>query len=241
MFTLKKKRNFFVLHIIIRRISTVITYFILKDTILKPNFISLINFFVTFLIALSFINHKFLLGSALIFLWVLFDNIDGELARLKNMKSTLGAALENHNSNLMYAICIPSISFGLYKINKINIDILTLSFVSCITFSIFRHFIAEFPLKRFKKKNFIFYLVASQFKNMDEVRRKFKFGSIVYYIWRNIFSQVGLSELIILYGSILFYLGDHNFLVNVVKFYSVGYLIFDIIIFLGLIFYINKN
>ena len=240
----KSKRdyaNYFILHSILRRISTLITFYVLKNSIIKPNFVSYLQFFITFTISLSFINQGFVIGSGLLFFWVLLDNIDGELARLKNLQTDLGIALERYNSDFMYSLCVPSLCFGLFKADKIDFDILYLSFFSCVIFSILRHFIGRFPEERFKPKSFLVKLLACQFKNMDKLRKKNKLGSFIFYIYRNIFNQVGLIEMIIFYGCVMYSLNKYDFLINIAIFYTYSYLIFDIIILSGLLIFIIKK
>lgn len=240
----KSKRdyaNYFILHSILRRVSILITFYVLKNSIIKPNLISYFQFFITFTISISFINQEFILGSALLFLWVLLDNIDGELARLKNLQTNLGIALERYNSDFMYSLCVPSLCFGLFRANKIDFDILYLSFFSCVIFSILRHFIARFPEEKIKPKSFLIKLLASQFKNMVKLRKKNKLGSFIFYIYRNVFNQVGLIEIIIFYGSVMYSLNKNDILINIATFYTFSYFIFDVIILFGVFFFIVKK
>jgi phosphatidylglycerophosphate synthase len=240
----KSKRdyaNYFILHSILRRVSTLITFYLLKNTNIKPNAISFFQFLITFFISFCFANLNFILGASLLIFWVLLDNIDGELARLKNMESQLGASLERYNSDFMYALCIPSLSFGLYQAFQIEIEILFLSFISCAVYSVLRHFIATFPNKNFNTNNFLTMLIATQFKNMVNLRKKNRLGSFIFYTHRNIFSQVGLLEIIILFGSLMYYMNSQFILINIVCFYTFAYLFFDLIILVGLYYFINKN
>ena len=83
---------------------------------------------MTIIIGIFFILSKFVIGSILLILWVLLDNLDGELARLKKLESSLGKALEKYNSDLMYMVCLPSINLGLYNSGEHSIFISAISF-----------------------------------------------------------------------------------------------------------------
>ena len=83
---------------------------------------------MTIIIGIFFILSKFVIGSILLILWVLLDNLDGELARLKKLESSLGKALEKYNSDLMYMVCLPSINLGLYNSGEHSIFYFAISF-----------------------------------------------------------------------------------------------------------------
>ena len=76
---------------------------------------------------------------------------------------------------------------------------------------------------------------------MDKLRKKNKLGSFIFYIYRNIFNQVGLIEMIIFYGCVMYSLNKYDFLINIAIFYTYSYLIFDIIILSGLLIFIIKK
>tara|TARA_B100000989_G_scaffold55108_1_gene37064 strand:- start:1728 stop:2510 length:783 start_codon:yes stop_codon:yes gene_type:complete len=236
IFPLRKRNNdnFFILGFILRRISIPITYYILRHTSIKPNSISILNFLLTILIGVFFIFSQFLIGSILLIFWGLLDNLDGELARLKNLNSSLGSALEKYNSDLMYMICLPSINLGLYNVGENQIFYFILSFFACGIYSILRSFISIFPTKKILLNNYFIIFIACQFKNMDLLRKKNVFYSFIFYLWRNLFAQIGLFEIFILIFSILFTLGYYDYLNYFSIIYSFVYFIFDIILILGI-------
>ena len=233
----KSKRdyaNFFILHSILRRFSTVITYYILRHTNIKPNSISIFQFLLTIIIGIFFILSKFVIGSILLILWVLLDNLDGELARLKKLESSLGKALEKYNSDLMYMVCLPSINLGLYNSSEHSIFYFAISFFACGVYSILRNFISIFPSKKIPLNNNFIIFIASQFKNMDSLRKKNTFYSFVFYLWRNLFAQVGILEILILTFSILFTLGYYDYLNYFAIIYAYIYVVLDIILIFGI-------
>ena len=240
----KSKRvyaNFFILHSILRRVSTLITYYILRHTNITPNSISLFQFVLTIVIGIMFSFSNFLNGSILLIFWVLLDNLDGELARVKKLESNIGLALEKYNSDLMYIICIPSINLGLYHLGDYSIIYFITSFFACSIYSILRSFISTFPKEKIPLKNKIIIFIACQFKNMDYLRKKNKLFSFIFYSWRNLFAQVGLLEILILTLSVLFVLGYPNHLKFFAIIYSHIYILLDVILILGIYIYIRTK
>ena len=87
-----------------RRISVILTYYVLNKIQVKPNTVSVFSIFISFLCFYFFVNSNYFMGSVIACFWVLLDNIDGELARLQNSISSLGSTLERINSDIFYHI-----------------------------------------------------------------------------------------------------------------------------------------
>ena len=77
--------------------------------------------------------------------------------------------------------------------------------------------------------------VKCQFKNSTNEREKNFFGNIFFYSWRNLFTQCGLNELILLIFSSPF-LNFHKYFYLIFIFFVAGYLILSSAILLGIIF-----
>ena len=144
----------YILATILRRFSVrILTTFL---TEIKPNTITIFSFFFSMGSAFFFVNTDFFYGSCLACVWVLIDNIDGELARLQNTGSELGMLLERISSDFFYIILFPSLATGLFIKGLISLEVTLLIFLNLGMFNILRPFLTNFPFKNSKKfKNLI--------------------------------------------------------------------------------------
>ena len=70
---------------------------------------------------------------------------------------------------------------------------------------------------------------------MDSLRKKkILFILFVFYLWRNLFAQVGILEILILTFSILFTLGYYDYLNYFAIIYAYIYVVLDIILIFGI-------
>ena len=220
-----------------RRISVILTYYVLNKIQVKPNTISVFSIFISFLCFYFFVNSNYLMGSVIACFWVLLDNIDGELARLQNSISSLGSILERINSDIFYILLFPSLSIGLYGDNLIEFKLMILAIFVLTLFNILRPFLANFPYeKKINNISFFWLIIACQFKNSLNFRKKSKVGSFIFYFWRNIFTQCGVNEILLFIFSLIsiYY---HNYLPEVLLFFIIGYLFINLSILLALVFY----
>ena len=91
---------------------------ILKSTKITPIQVSAFNLFILFLslITLSIGTRVFLnLSIILFFLIAILDTVDGDLARLKNLKSRYGGWLDNLSAIFIEFVWILGIAIGLYN------------------------------------------------------------------------------------------------------------------------------
>ena len=227
----------YILDTLLRRVSIPISYYILDKLKISANVITLFSFFIAFLVLFLFINSNYLYGSLLSCFWCLMDNIDGELARLQKSSSNFGAFLEKLNSNFFYMILFPSLSIGLFRDGLINFDFVILTFFSLGFFIILRQFFdANFPYKKAVNKNSFLLVIGCQFKNSHVYRRRSKLGSFIYYFWRNIFTQGGVNEILLVILSLNSYL-FLNFLPIALIIFSLGYFLINASILLSLLLY----
>lgn len=229
----------YILATILRRISVIITYYILFPLRIGPNVITIFSIFLIFLSSFFFINSKFFAGSFILILWVLFDGIDGELSRILKNITKVGGVLEKINSDLLYVFFLPSLSIGLYKSEIISFNYLYFCFFSIVTFNLLRVYVSTFPgnSERGLKKKLIIFL-ACQFKNSVALRKRNPLFSFIFYLWRNIFTQCGITELVLVFISSPYFFNPTLF-EYFILFFIVGYSILNILILLGIIFY-NK-
>jgi len=219
----------YILATLSRRVSVILTYYILNRIKISANSVSFFSFFVSFFCLFFLINSNYLFGSLLACFWSLLDNIDGELARLQKSSSNFGAFLEKLNTNIFYMILFPSLSIGLYRDGLIDFKLMILTFFSLSLFIILRPF---FDANN-KNSNFIL-IIACQFKNSFNYRKKSKMGSFIFYLWRNIFTQSGVNEILLVLLSFT-PVFSVNFLPKILFFFSFGYFFINVGILISLI------
>jgi phosphatidylglycerophosphate synthase len=226
----------YILATLSRRVSVVVTYYLLNKIKISPNSVSFFGFFVSFFCMFFFINSNYLCGSLLACFWGILDNIDGELARLQKSSSSFGVFLEKLNTNIFYVALFPSLSIGLYRDGLVSFELMILTFFSISFFIILRSFFdANFPYKKSINKNSnLKIIIACQFKNSFNYRKKSKMGSFIFYLWRNIFTQCGIHEILLVLFSLNSALSV-IFLPKILFFFSFGYLFINIGILLSLI------
>jgi CDP-L-myo-inositol myo-inositolphosphotransferase len=99
-----------------RKISISITKALIKTNI-TPNHITLISFSITALAALFFALGDYIylvIGGGLIQLSIIFDCVDGEIARLKSLQSKTGEFLDAISDQLKQTILFCGIGIGIY-------------------------------------------------------------------------------------------------------------------------------
>jgi phosphatidylglycerophosphate synthase len=116
---------------VIRKLSLHISWFIIRKKInITPNQVTIFSTFVGCAGAFLFFKGEYkyaVIGAVILFLWNIFDAIDGEIARFKKMKSVNGLFLELTLDILVLAICFLGIIFLVYKkTNSIYIFIIGL-------------------------------------------------------------------------------------------------------------------
>jgi len=102
--------------LIVRKISIQITN-ILARTSVTPNQITFISFLMGILSAycISLAEHNFLiLGGIIFFISYIIDNVDGEIARLKNLGSKKGAFLDSSLDRIKEGAVFFAISYALF-------------------------------------------------------------------------------------------------------------------------------
>ena len=97
------------------RISIPLVWLVANFTNLTPNQITVFHFILRLLAAYLFFKGTpefFLIGGLIYFLCRVFDNVDGQLARLKEKKSTRGAYIDPLSDVIGDSLCIFSIFYG---------------------------------------------------------------------------------------------------------------------------------
>jgi len=139
---------------LIRHFSTRLSWTILKVyPRVTPNQMTILAFCVGLIGSSSLFYTKnsfeILIASLILFLWHIFDHVDGEIARFKNMKTPTGFFLEITFDYLIVAIVPIGISFYLYR-QFIKIYLLLLGFVDCMSILFYEFVIANYSWTFFK-------------------------------------------------------------------------------------------
>lgn len=214
-----------------RRVSVFVSYF-LSRTNFHPNMITLFSILSGGFGAGAFAIGRYAMGALGIFLWMLFDCADGEVARLTGKMSSIGKILEPLNSDIQYMILLPSLSIGLYRAGVIAVHWVYLAFFAAGLYNIARKFYSSYPEKllgspRDRKK----ILIAVQFKNMGELRMQHPGLGLTFFAWRNVITQAGvLYPLLICISMISLFsvLLAERWLGMVLMIYTILYLAFSL-------------
>jgi phosphatidylglycerophosphate synthase len=102
---------------IIRKISGFITGFLIRTPV-TPNQVTIISLILGIIagIFFSFGGHTHTITAGLIFfLCVVFDQCDGEVARIKHMESEFGRAFDIIVDSIVNAVIVAGITLTLYK------------------------------------------------------------------------------------------------------------------------------
>lgn len=85
---------------------------IISKTSITPNMVTILNSFLAIFIFYLAYNQKYIGVAILIQVYLFLDILDGNLARYKNMKSDLGAKLDNINDRVFYTLIFVFIGIG---------------------------------------------------------------------------------------------------------------------------------
>ena len=99
---------------VLRKISRRITS-ILVETSIKPNFITFLSIVIGLLAALCSAQGRYLLGGLLLLASLVFDCIDGEIARYKSQFSALGAWLDALSDRVKEFAYIAGLIYSLHE------------------------------------------------------------------------------------------------------------------------------
>ncbi len=102
---------------IIRKISGFITGFLVRTPV-TPNQVTVISLILGLIAAVifSFGGHTHTITAGLIFfLCIVFDQCDGEVARIKNMETEFGRSFDIIVDSIVSAAIVAGITFALYK------------------------------------------------------------------------------------------------------------------------------
>lgn len=225
---------------LLRTSTWVLTYLLFKFG-LYPNLVSLMSIFAGLFAGVFAMKGELFIFSLLCLLWAVLDCCDGELARLiasrKGITDTSGSVIELINSNIQYALWIPSIAIGQFIEGTISLEVLIFSVCSSITYSASR-VVMNFDIPKqsdFGSKLKVFFI--SQTKNGDHFRDG-KIGyKIIYIFWRNALTQFGIFPLVWLFSSLNPTVLPPNL---VLMFFTFSYAAFSICVLSAIVIYTDS-
>jgi len=191
------EQSYSFIHFFLMRCTPYLTYLLVKHSNIKPNTISIISILFLILSFLSLIYRNYSLAFFLLLLNFVTDNIDGELARIKNQTSKLGEKLEISNSNIFYLFFFNIITYNFFVDEIISKNLFLALILISILHNLVRKRISYITLKhdfRFNKVNSIY---LGLFKYSSKIRQKNLFSKIIYIFFFNIVFSGGISEIII--------------------------------------------
>jgi len=144
---LKKEERLFAKYLV-RPLSTRLSWLFLKIyPKITPNQVTVLGFCIGLIgvVLLFFARNsvEILVAALILSLWHVFDHVDGEIARFKDMKTPTGFFLEITFDYFIIAIIPLGISFYLYK-HFIQTNVLLLGFVDCISLLFYEFVIANY-------------------------------------------------------------------------------------------------
>lgn len=121
------------MYIIYRRIAKIVSPYVAK--VMTPNQVTLFRllFFIPlsalfFALSYSYIN----ILIAVFFLWMfgLFDYVDGEVARIRSMATSLGAQLDTNVDKIATGILLFGVTYGVYNNHYQNVIVWIIGFLA---------------------------------------------------------------------------------------------------------------
>lgn len=204
--------NKFVLINLVMKFFTFLPAYYLNKLKISPDSITILSYFQIFISAILFYFGNESLGCLFMFLFLFFDSLDGDLARLKKFKSKHGQTMDVLGADLFYIIIPVAITFNLFKFQEVNYFFYDKNIILIIGFliSFFLIFHRILGLRN--------YILFSKFKsiNKKKEKEKKKFSKIKNYLFffdneiirGNFFSEPGF----ILNFSILILLDNFQLL-----------------------------
>jgi len=95
-------------------IATYLIYFI-QSLVVHPNYFTLLSLFFGIGFSYFLLSHELILAGIMVNLFYLFDNLDGQWARIKKMTSSFGALFDSLVDGWNITIVIASVGIYLYS------------------------------------------------------------------------------------------------------------------------------
>ncbi len=115
-----------------RKISTKITKYIAKYDFITPNLIAFLSFLIALFSAFLFYIKEFILAAIIAQISSIFDGCDGEIARIKNMKTKFGGFFDSILDRYADIFIVSGMLFSYNNYNFLTIIAFILALIGCI-------------------------------------------------------------------------------------------------------------
>ncbi|MFH0818663.1 MAG: CDP-alcohol phosphatidyltransferase family protein [Patescibacteria group bacterium] len=112
-----KKEDSLLTYYFAGQISFLIAKMATKIKWLSPNFFTTISFISGIITAWLFANNQLIVGSLLLLITLIFDCVDGQLARLISKQSKLGEWYDHYTDKIKDVLILFGLAWGAYQIN----------------------------------------------------------------------------------------------------------------------------
>ena len=222
--------------VIIYRLVSIPLLLISKILNLHPNFITLISFFTLFASSIYAFYGSFIVASLLMFLTIVLDCVDGELARINEKETILGVKLESIHADLTLILFPSTILIGLIKMESFSNWILLLLLFSTAIYVNWRSMYSSSPIKDDPSKlSFINKIIYSQQKPNNVIRDSSIIGKAIFITRINTATQLGISFALITIFSFI----DAALIIYPIWIIIISQLFFGIAVIVGKILFSN--
>jgi len=121
-------------HYVAQPLGAILVNLIYKLPI-SPNFVTIFSLISAIISCVLFINDSLLLGVLFLNLALILDCADGQLARIKNLKSNLGAYLDSFFDRIKDGLVIFGLAWGNYLFYR-DENVLLIAFLGLLLFFI---------------------------------------------------------------------------------------------------------
>ena len=191
------EQNNYLLFYLQMKISPYFTYFFFKYTKITPNIISITSIIFLSFSIISIFMEDYIYVFFFLFMNLLLDNIDGELARTKKLTSNFGEFLEKLNTDLFNIFFYNSIAFTLHLNGFLNIEYLFFFIFNSIFYTIIRSKISQISLSKDYEINSFRATFIGLYKYSRPIRNQFRHARLIYNFFWNVISSGGVSEIIV--------------------------------------------
>ena len=177
-----------------------------------------------------------MIASAFMFLTLVLDCVDGELARINRKETNLGAKLESIHADLTLILFPSTILIGLIKMESFSNWILLLLLFSTAIYVNWRSMYSSSPIKDDPSKlSFINKIIYSQQKPNNVIRDSSIIGKAIFITRINTATQLGISFALITIFSFI----DATLIIYPIWIIIISQLFFGIAVIAGKILFSN--
>jgi phosphatidylglycerophosphate synthase len=192
----------------LRSLSIPFTFLLVKARI-HPNIITGVSFFTLGSSVYWAFNGVFQIAFSLMFITLLLDCIDGQVARFLGKQSSLGQKMEAIHADFLLLFFPTAVAVGLYRKEILSLSFIFFIFVSAAMYVNWRGILSissveDDPNGRSFFRNFLY----AQQKPNDNIRNSQILGKLFFILRSNLTTQVGILFFLTLVLGFI----DHSFI-----------------------------